>query len=1134
MTLNLLVSPLLSFAVLKVGNALIEQFCRMYGMKDNREKLQRQLLALQAVIANAEQRGAHEPHVRAWLKELTATAYKAVDVLDEFQYEALHRNAVSQEPSSSIKKVTKRIILQKNPILFRYKMSKKLKTILEKIDEIISEMKNFNFIVLEHQPIISRPPTHSCIVKSEIVGRDDAKEDIMNILVDPNREMVNVSVFAIVGMGGAGKTTLAKLVYNEEKVKEHFKLRMWVCVSNDFSAVSVVKSIIEVATGGQSIQSTSNLEVLQARLREILVGRKYLLVLDDVWNEDIYKWDALRILLFSSACLGSVIVVTTRSKKVATIMGTLPHYNLKMLSDEESWKLFRKRAFDDAEEAEQLVEIGRKIVSKCAGLPLALMAIGGLMRTTRDDYEFEKETLVQLWMANDFIPNDEIMDAEDKGEYIFSELCWRSFFQDTTVWGSLYLNKVTYCKMHDLMHDLAKHISGKQCVSTLEVENDQVLHLSVVNQPSSDNLDSILKGFPIIRTCLISKGFATKSENVKNYDSMKTISLRALQLKQIVEIPNIFGYMKHLRCLDLSYGKFGSLPEIISTLYNLQTLNLSGSKISNLPERMRYMISLRHLFINGCPNLKRMACGLGQLKSLRILTNYIVEPDPGRNIGQLNDLNLHEFLWLSGLENVRDKNEAQTANMVSKINLSSLHLTWGSLDNRDGTINEQEVLHGLRPSTDIKNLHITGYSGSDFPIWMKETLAMRNLSALYLVNCHRCTTLPPVWHFPVMKCLHLKRMRSLVYIYHSTEDEEIERLVIFQNLTSFHISSLDNLEGWHDKDNKLVAFPRLDELFITSCPKMRTIPSAPLLRALCVENSREIKLLEISNLSMIASSFITIACESSTDTDAFKPPKNVATMSLEGFDNVIPLQENNMETNQNMTLRDLTITRSNCFFPSGPCKHTQGFWKYFAFLEILYIDDCDALSFWPEQEFRNLNCLKNLHIDACDNFTCTSQMSSSSTESHSGSSNVPPPSIESCKEDILPRLETLIIEECRKLVEIPSCCKSLKTLTLQDCPSIRKEGLNYLKNLHELKELTLDKCTGLNSLPDDLDSLTSLERLIIYNCPLIEAFPEGLQQRLPALQSLKIKAGSVLLGLCRSGGYHRLISSIPDLTIDPI
>jgi Rx N-terminal domain len=104
MAVSLLISPLLSFLVEEAGKALIEQFCQLHGMKKNHRKLKRQLLGIQRVISNAEDR-AKEPLVEAWLTELNAVAYKAVDVLDDFRYEVLRREAHSQDPSSSIRKV---------------------------------------------------------------------------------------------------------------------------------------------------------------------------------------------------------------------------------------------------------------------------------------------------------------------------------------------------------------------------------------------------------------------------------------------------------------------------------------------------------------------------------------------------------------------------------------------------------------------------------------------------------------------------------------------------------------------------------------------------------------------------------------------------------------------------------------------------------------------------------------------------------------------------------------------------------------------------------------------------------------------------------------------------------------------
>jgi replication-associated recombination protein RarA len=177
-------------------------------------------------------------------------------------------------------------------------MRLKLKNVLGDINKIIAEMKNFSFEpIIAPQFVVDRPPTISFVNESDIVGRDREKEKLIKTLLDPSRVMENVSVLPIVGMGGLGKTTLAQLVYNNEEVKKHFNLRVWVCVSNNFDIVNIIKSIIEVATNKQG-ESISNPEVLQKKLRdEILAGKKYLLVLDDVWNEEIKKWDALKTIV---------------------------------------------------------------------------------------------------------------------------------------------------------------------------------------------------------------------------------------------------------------------------------------------------------------------------------------------------------------------------------------------------------------------------------------------------------------------------------------------------------------------------------------------------------------------------------------------------------------------------------------------------------------------------------------------------------------------------------------------------------------------------------------------------------------------------------------------------------------------
>jgi hypothetical protein len=171
----------------------------------------------------------------------------------------------------------------------------------------------------------------------------------------------NVNVIPIVGIGGLGKTTLAKLVYNDKRVVSHFELRMWVCVFEDFNVIRLIKEILKSAIG--TIEENLSVDRLQISLRECLKNKTFPLVLDDVWNEDRNKWIELEDLLIGG-CNESKILVTTRNSLVATVMRTSPTYNLDGRSLEDCLSLFVKLTFKEGEEKQypNLIEIGKEIV----------------------------------------------------------------------------------------------------------------------------------------------------------------------------------------------------------------------------------------------------------------------------------------------------------------------------------------------------------------------------------------------------------------------------------------------------------------------------------------------------------------------------------------------------------------------------------------------------------------------------------------------------------------------------------------------------------------------------------------------------------------------------------------------------
>jgi hypothetical protein len=383
-----LLLPVVSGLLGKASNELVQSITRMWGIDDHRSKLERSLEYVQSLLADAEVKSETNLAVRTCMKALKAVAYKADDVLDDFQYEALRREAQSNRSIAS--KVLSNFTSE-NRLVTRYKASRDLKDVLDKIEELVSEMNKFGLVERAEVPQVLYRQTHSALDESEeIHGRDGDKAEVVKLLLD-QPDQKNVQILPIIGMGGLGKTTLAKMVYNDHRVQKHFELNMWHCVSENFEATHIVRSVIGLATNG-TCDLPDNIELLRRRLQEVIGRKRFLLVLDDVWNEEHHKWeDDLKPLLCSSlGGSGSMIVITSRSRRVASIMGTCGPYEPVCLNEDDAWELFSKKAFSKGvEKREELVVIGRRIVNKCKGLPLALKTMGGLMSSKQEAQEWE-------------------------------------------------------------------------------------------------------------------------------------------------------------------------------------------------------------------------------------------------------------------------------------------------------------------------------------------------------------------------------------------------------------------------------------------------------------------------------------------------------------------------------------------------------------------------------------------------------------------------------------------------------------------------------------------------------------------------------------------------------------------------
>ena len=273
-------------------------------------------------------------------------------------------------------------------LCLRHEIGHKIQKLDEILEKILKDKVTYGFdLTRQHVAVVVRRPIITSLVDvSNIIGRNKDRDELLsNILgMDGEKEELrNPCVISLEGMGSIGKSTLAQLAYNHHEVLSHFQIRMWVCVFDPFDQCKVVKAIIqEINPKHKYLNKINEFQTLLHEIPALIKeGKKFFLVLDDVWNEDSKKWVPFKNILKCDA-QGSRILVTTRDKKVADIMVSVHIINLEVLSDEDCLLLFRKIAFLEKHEEQpnQLEDLGKQIANRCKGLPLAAKTLGSLMR----------------------------------------------------------------------------------------------------------------------------------------------------------------------------------------------------------------------------------------------------------------------------------------------------------------------------------------------------------------------------------------------------------------------------------------------------------------------------------------------------------------------------------------------------------------------------------------------------------------------------------------------------------------------------------------------------------------------------------------------------------------------------------
>ncbi|CAK9143124.1 unnamed protein product [Ilex paraguariensis] len=1108
------------------------------------------LMKIQAVVADAEPKQITDRAVKLWLKDLRDLAYDLDDLLDEIATEAL-THKLNLEPGTTASNVRNFIPTCctncPSTVALKIKMGPKIEEITARLEVLAKQKDDLDLRVnLETRSNREkyRLPTTSLVDESQIYGRENDKNEILKLLLRDESHNDKTCVIPIVGMGGVGKTTLAQLVYNNEKVDEFFDMKAWVCVSEDFDISMITSTIYESVTNES--RDFKNLNSAQQSLKEKLFKRKFLLVLDDVWNENYEKWDLLRA-PFQVGLPGSKIVVTTRNEGVASTMGSVPAYHLKELADADCLSLLAQHALGsrNLDAHPNLEVIGMDIVRKCQGLPLAAKTLGGLLRTKHSpnewkdvldseiwdlpehksgilpvlrlsyhdlpaqlkqmfaycaifpkDYEFDRDELVLLWMAEGFLQQSKRGKCmEEFGGDCFNELLSRSFFQRSGGAESKF-------RMHDLLNDLAQYVAGEICFRLDDNKesngrckiSQNTRHTSFIHhQYEVYNRFKAFHELQGLRTFLplaVHKSdYRAKfylSNSVLHSLLPKLQCLRVLSLKgyHICELPNSIGDLKHLRYLNLSETSIKWLPESVSTLYNLQTLSLRGcSTLCKLPKNIGNLVNLRHLDNANTALLEEMPLGIGKLTSLQTLSKIFVSKSNELGLRDLNNLLLLQgMLSIVGLQNVMDERDAEKASLNRKQNLVELELIWSrDIEDPQNEGLQVKVLDMLRPYRELKSLKIEFYGGITFPRWIGDPSFSKTVH-ISLRGCTKCVSLPPLGQLPVLKELHIHGMHAVrsvgVEFYRDGSTLEIP----FRSLEILRFEEMLEWEEWScDIGVEVVGhFPRLRELAICNCPRLVRVSPLRLLslRNLQIENCEEVVLKSLTELTLLASLYIqNISGLTHLQKEFISPLQRLVVRECPQL--VYLLEEDqrlpcnleflevfhckNLKRLPNVSLQEVSLPPTLRHLLIRGCSSLESLPNCISHLEDLILVSCWSLRSLPMDTLPST--LKSLHIVNCLNL-----------------------------ESVIEVIEQNITSGCFRMSNWPNLERlRMSTPNFEICLGYQIGQLFPRSGMltPNLRSLSIGWCANLISFACHIESLTSLEELIISNCEGLESFPDG-------------------------------------------